>query len=228
MVEEEWMEEETRWSRRRYRKSEKNGKEIKHIEFTSKFMTGEATITFDEISREWEGWSSIERNDFLLGYMRSMTRNTEEDFKIIEFLMEHAGQSEISMLPLLMRNLPNKKKVLDFLLNQVRETKLEEIENKTKCQLTNFYSAIEDLGDPDAIPVLKEKISEMLENPGLYEKGTPSQFNRVAQDLVTALKALYKMEPKNEYIKLLEGLKLHPSELVSLIAAKALNALKRI
>ena len=204
---------ETRWNRIYYIDSGHNN----YIQ--SKFLTNEAKITFKEIAKEWPAWNSDERNDFILGYIAKAQLN-EEDFKILELLMEQAEPYEIGMLPLMITELPDKKVALEFLSKQILETKPEKI-NVTNAFLTNFYQAIGILGNPEAIPLLKNKISEMLECPALYE--VHDYFDDIARVCIVALVALWKLDPKDDYIKLLEGFKSHPSKDIAQWAANNLE-----
>lgn len=206
-----WSEKETRWSRIRRRQGNR-------FSFLSKFQTDEARITLEEITREWPAWNLEERLDFISAY-NCKPSYEEEEFKIIEFLMKHAGTYELSALPRLVTQLPDKKRALRFILDQIREVKPEEIVRDLDIGVANFYQAAGNLGDREAIPLLKSKISEMLEYPGL--------FYRVSFCLICALEALYKLEPNEEYKRLIEGFKLHPHETVAQIAVIALENIKR-
>ena len=82
----------------------------------SKFLTDEALITFEEITREWPLWNDLERNGFISAYDKKRTLN-EVDFQIYEFLMEHAHPHYKRTLYRRLKDLPDKKRTLDFLKN---------------------------------------------------------------------------------------------------------------
>jgi len=195
-----YIEKETRWNKIRY---------------ISKFFTNEAAITLEEIIREWPKWSEEERCDFIFAFI---VKNpiTEEDVRIIEFLLLENNSDCKGLLPFIFTNFPDPKQVSEFIERQIRRTRLKET-NTTFHLLPKFYEALETFGNSETIPLLKEKITEMLECQSLYEKGCGTNF--VAEACVAALKALYKLEPKDEYRRLLEGFKLHPNNEVVYLAS---------
>lgn len=211
--------EETRWNKINCRKSGDEDKPTQRS-YVSKLSTGEVAIAFQEIAQEWDGWNWEERNDFLTAYIFGGLDFGEEDYRIFEFLMKHAEPDERSMLPLIVTNHPDKKLVLHFLMDQVREIKPEQIEEGTAPPLCNAYRGMGKLGDSEAIPLLKEKMLELLGYSGIYKKGS---FNFVALDLIAVLVALCRLEPREDYIKLLEGLKEHPDEGVAQCATTGLG-----
>lgn len=224
----DWSMRETRWNKIIEGKSIEEGFTAPAISYLSKFLIHKATITFEEIEREWANWDEKERWDFLSAYMEKHPVD-EEDFRIIEYIMEHAGPWEVCVLPQIVNKLPDKKRVLRYLLERIDEVNPEEIAYWTGWSMGNFYVQIENMGDPEAIPVLKKKISEMLDYPGLYEKGHHIQggyYNKVAIEFIDALEALCKLEPRDDYRKLLEGFKMHPNENVARSATKALTAIR--
>ena len=243
-MDEEWeKEEETRWGRSSEKnESSESGMNLIRIRSTSKFSTGEASITFEEIAREWESWDKGARLDFVLGYSRKRPLD-EEDLKILEYLVEHVGPDEIevNMLSLLMAKLPDlpgRKKVLRFIITQIRDVNPEKIDEggKNVMHAIAWYEALGKLGDPGALPFLKEKIAEMLEYPGLYAEwrhvqykeaeGIPeASYNYVATIFVTALTALCRLEPRDDFRKLLEGFTLHPDRGIRSLAEHSLREL---
>ncbi len=144
--------------------------------------------------------------------------------------MEHAYQYEICDIYFLklVKKLPDQKRVLRFFLDQVREIKLEEVDNMTIIPFNDVFWAIEELGDPEAITLLKEKIEEMLDYQGLYKKegSVTKGFNPVAYQFVSALAALYKLEFRKDYIRLLEGFELHPNVDVASLAERSNKKVK--
>jgi hypothetical protein len=214
---EHWNEKEMRWRRLRCNET---GDELISI---SKFSTDETTITLEEIIREWPAWSREERLDFIDGYYGKDPKD-EEDLGIIEYLLGNAGSLQImSNLPSLITQLSDKRRALRILIKEVRETKLEEIceADGLKAALSNFYQAIGILGDHGAIPLMKEKITEMLEFPGLCEEG--AGCNPIALAFIYALQALCRLEPRDDYKRLLEGFRLHPNMAVAEAAERILK-----
>jgi hypothetical protein len=221
----DWSMRETRWHIMIEGKSITG--EYPAISSLSKFFDNKATISYEEIEREWASWDEIERQDFLFAYMRGHIMN-EEDFRIIEFIMEHAGPCEVCVLPQLVSLLPDKKRVLRYLLERIDEANPEEIASGASMSMGNFYMQIENMGESEAIPVLKKKISKMLEYLGLHEEGHHIQgvhSREVAIDLIWALRALCSLEPRDDYRKLLEGFKQHPNEDIARSATSAMREL---
>lgn len=204
---EHWSEKETRWNRIRYGQG-------KWLSSVSKFQTNEATISIDEIARDWPGWNDEERFDFISAYQRKPSYD-DEDIRIIKFLMENAGPLHMSMMAMRLTMLPDKKQVSNYLMRQIIQMKTDDM------LLGNFYQAIGAIGEEAAIPLLKERVHEMLNNPELYEKGGSS--NELAGLCISAVAALYRLERNEEYKRLLEGFKLHPNELVAQHAAAILD-----
>jgi hypothetical protein len=141
-----YMEKETRWNTIRY---------------ISKFCTHEATVTLEDIIREWPQWSDEERSDFICAFIMKKLI-TEEDIRIIEFLLLEKNSDCKGLLPFIFTHFPDQKQAVEFIERQIRRTRLEET-TTTFHLLSSFYNALETLGNSDTVPLLKEKITEMLE-----------------------------------------------------------------
>jgi hypothetical protein len=80
------LDKETRFSRRYYSPDRKMGNQV------SRFMDGSASISFDELRREWPAWAEAERMDFCGA---SAWLEGQSDFPdILRFIMQHSGPDE--------------------------------------------------------------------------------------------------------------------------------------
>jgi hypothetical protein len=200
--------------------------------YESKFLTNDVLITSEDIEKEWPLWNNHERHEFISAYSQKRILN-EEDFEIFEFLMEHAHISYQFILYDNLKELPDKRRTLNLLKKLINDVKFDEYNNVSQSQ-TMFYRSIIGplhflydtlglLGDLDAIPFIKEKVAAMMRHQEFYKSGDLS--NGIVFICIKALEALCRLEPSNEYAKLLEGFHNHPDYSNSSYAREVFSSL---
>lgn len=185
----------------------------KEFDLESKFFTGKATIGLADIRQNWPNWSQEERLDFLCAYSAKLLF-TDEDHRILEFLLESMMDSEdhdvCSSLAILLTKLDNKKKVAEFLLRKIGEsTRILD-----GCfPRANYYQALGFLGDISVCQFIEKRLSEILSDKRLYDVKQPPHW--IAFECVACLASLCRLEETEGYYEMLKKLgKEHPSSLV--------------
>ncbi len=112
--------------------------------YESKFATAEATISFAELQSRWPGWSEGERIQFAQSFTWKPTL-TDEDDKILAFLMQQDGEMLSSSIATMVPKLRDKKRAARFPTDSLRAFP------KSR---RNFLCALATLAAPETTPHL--------------------------------------------------------------------------
>lgn len=166
------------------------------VSLTSRFLTGEASITRGELEEEWPRWTPVERHDFVFAFAAS--RRPDEDLEVMDFLLqtaEAAGPEEIRLYrgSLLPRH-RDRERVFSLLMRW----------HAFKPQAVT--EALGLLGDRRAVPALEGQLQAALAAPGL-ETGW---LDEGAADAIATLSALIRLQPEREdLVATLQGFERH-------------------
>jgi hypothetical protein len=151
----------------------------------SKFLTQGLSVSAESIKQRWSQLTQDQRCEFALAFQAKplMTSNDEE---ILDFLMARADHVVWAMICPLLPRRRNRELVLKFLLDRISAPEIPK---------SNFYQAIEALGDNRALPLLRDayaKYGEALNNHALTGK-----IDRL--DFLQCCRALWTLEGSSEY-----------------------------
>jgi hypothetical protein len=184
---------ETRWSRV-YRAGE-YGRYIQ-----SRFDDGTATVTLDELRRDWHSWPELERVDFCQSFSLWGDAVPDRD-NILRFLVASGDhRTWPSIAQAVARELPAEESIPT--LRRWCET----------CGVgrgANYYQAVALSSPPEAHAILRGCLARVAADPGLMFAS--EELNWAAHDAVCCLKyLLYLGEPAEEFRTLYASLKAHP------------------
>jgi hypothetical protein len=131
----------------------------------SHFSDGDATITLDELRRDWHNWPALERIDFCQSFCNSA--RVPERVDILRFIVAHGEHDSWSAIA----------------LSVAQELPLEESLPVLRlwCQTcevgcgANYYQAVALTGDPEAHALLKKCFERTWQSSRLLD--TTDSFN---------------------------------------------------
>lgn len=167
------LKKETRWTRY----YEEDGKRWMAI---SRFVDGSASITLEELQREWPAWSEDERRRFTFAY--SVGKAKQEAPAIMRHIMEQGGMECWKCCAMSIAKHRPAEEAFDFLAAALRAA-----EPGRGCNLSQGLCMVK---HPGVIEVLKEHLARMWANSALWEDD--SFTNWIAYDAITCIEHLIR------------------------------------
>jgi hypothetical protein len=135
----------------------------------SKFCNSGLQVTLEEFQEMWQTYSPEEKREFLYAYSVKDPLS-EEDRRLLRYLMENGSDEDCSLVALRITELPEAAQVLAFL-----------VEKRESPYFANYAQALELIGGPDAYAVLEKKFAEyQLSLAGLPIPATPESLHDYA------------------------------------------------
>lgn len=176
----------------------------------SKFESDGLSVSVEELSSEWDSWNESERLSFVNAY-QAKAQFLDSDEKILEFLMATGDEAVWSTIASsLALHHPNKKMILDFLLEKLRSGS----EPKS-----NFIQALYVLGDVAALPSLHQ-LHDRLSAELKQAQGAPDHWT--IYDFLKCCEALTYLEKEQGYQDEIRPFLEHSEELIRIQARMAL------
>jgi len=191
MQDEELMEE-TEWMRV-YRTGRKT------LLYRSKFLTDGLEVSADSIKQRWHNWRPAEQLDFANAFKAKPVLTTE-DQEILRFLMESGSELTWGAIACLLPRYSDRERAFSFLLEQAAAG--------GRC-VANYYQALERMGDPRAVPLLRQRYQEYGQRLSPFEQH--GLFTELT-DYHVCCRALWKLDGSKEYEDALKKLLTHPDE----------------
>lgn len=154
--------------------------------YESKFSTGEARISFREISRRWPLWNEGERVQFAQAFGRKHALDSEDD-KILEFLMEQNNAGVAASIALLSTKHSDIRRAISFLTHGI------EAFPRDRPNFLQAFSVLAAAGTE----LLLSRIYCELEANVVGDKCDPEE----AISLLYASSALFKLTSDDKYEK---------------------------
>jgi hypothetical protein len=153
-------------------------KEEHHV---SRFMDRSASITADELQREWPMWTDALRMDFC---QSCCWLTGQADFpQMLRFIMEHAGSHEWSAIAMSVASELPAEDAFDILLRALRTAEIG-----STC---NIAQAIALTRHPEAGPTLRAHLDANWKHPGLWDEA--EFINWIAFDATTCIAHLLEL-----------------------------------
>jgi hypothetical protein len=166
--------------------------------FQSRFMDGTASITLDELRRDWGEWPERERLDFCQSYRSGQ----ECDPDILRFLIANGDHATWPCIAF--------RVARDLLVEESVPALREWCESCEARRGANYYQAIAHTGDPEAHDILRRAFARVWETAGLMEAAN----HDVAHDACCCLLFLLGLgEDPEEFRPQYEALRRHPGGL---------------
>lgn len=181
-----------------------------HQLFESKFQKDGLAVSLEELRGSWKTWTGSEKLDFATAYL-SKPEITSEDERILDFLMEQLDERVWMTIAILLPRHSNKKKVLRFLLERLKTS------SEPKA---NFLEGIVALGDPEAIPSLRELHDRLRAE---IRVAPPASRRWAIYDFMWCCSALMKFAVEGQYEAEIRSFLNHPDERVQLKAQAVLH-----
>jgi hypothetical protein len=186
---------ETRWSRV-YAKPDKP--RYRYIE--SRFRDGTASITLDELQRDWHKWPEDEKIDFCRSLVWAQVPDRKD---ILRYLIDHGDHCTWAAIALLVAlELPSHESIPAL---------------KRWCEScdvgrgANYYQAIAQTGDPEAHDILTSCFHRIWNSDGLMDNADFG--NWVAYDAICCVEYLLELnEAPEPFRTVFETLKSHPCD----------------
>jgi hypothetical protein len=184
---------ETRWSRV-YAKADKP----RHQYLESRFMDGSATITLEELQRDWRKWPEDEKIDFCQSLVWAPTPERKD---ILRFVIDHGDHRAWSAIALLV--------ALELSPQESVPALRRWCESCEVGRGANYYQAVAKTGDPEAHDILKRCVHRIWKTDGLMED---AEFcNWVAYDAICCVEYLLELnEDRDDLRSFFQALKTHP------------------
>jgi HEAT repeat protein len=193
-MEERTLVRETEWSRL-YRAGPKT------MVYESKFQSGELQVSADSLRKRWPGWLHVEQLDFAGAFQLKPALNAD-DQEILTFLMQVGSEDICSTIAYLLPKYEDRERAVLFLLEGVRAG---------RRHAASYYRALECIGDPRAIPPLRQRYEEYRRRLAPFEEhGLHSELS----EYDTCCRALWKLGGSEEYENALKELLTHPDEFI--------------
>ena len=185
---------ETLWSRE-YRLG------LRTICFESKFRMDRLEVPAASIRERWPYWSLAEMMDFANAFIQK-PELTSEDHEILQFLMEAGPELVWATIAHMLPRYRDRAAAFDFLLQHLASG---------SPHGGNCYQALEKIGDPRAIPVLRQRYEDFRKRLAPFEQhGVNSELS----DYQQCCRALWKLDGSPEYETALRDLLNHPDEYI--------------
>lgn len=125
----------------------------------SRFMDGSASFTFEQLEKEWPGWSEDERWDFCNA---CCWLNKQPDFaEMMRFVMRCGNPDDWSAVALPVAGALPQQEAFDVLVEKLRRVKIG--------KRSNVAQAIAHTKHPAAAAILREHLAELWKNEFLWE-----------------------------------------------------------
>lgn len=182
----------------------------------SKFVHDGLQASVLSIKSRWDSFSSEERSDFVMAF-QSKDPLTKDDEEILEFLMQIPDENVWSAiaLPLTRMSPPRHERVLNFLIDRVRDR---------GNHRANYYQALAALKDAKAIPALKAAYAEERRSVGFDKPVETFQDIFPYIDYLACSAALYELDGSNEFKEAINEMRKHPDLSVRTQANLALRS----
>lgn len=182
-----------------------DGKEIRHV---SKFLRKDFSVLVEFVKAKWPSWTPGERIQFA-GAFAARSRIDRNDRQVLEFLMQNGEPRVWTAIALLLPQLPERRRAVDFLLARVADD---------GPPLANYYQALELLSDARSTPVLMQALQRHEEDvrsrPSL--KSWSDRFSYM--DYLSCSATLFKITRKEEYRLKVQEMFQHPDESIRKMA----------
>ena len=199
MAEEELVRE-TEWSRE-YRLGPKS------ILWTSKFVSDDLQVSPGTIKQRWHGFTRLEQSDFVQAFTLKPAL-TPGDQEILRFLMEEGSEEICQSLAYRLPDYGDRERAFSFVLQQVA---------KRPKSSGNAYQALEKMGDPRAVPLLRERYEEYRAALAPLEE---HDFWSDLTDYLACCVVLWRLERSSEYEDAILQLFTHPDSQVRCAAQR--------
>ncbi|HEY1800486.1 MAG TPA: hypothetical protein VGG46_06060 [Terriglobales bacterium] len=124
------------------------------FEYESKFLNDGFHLEADDLITRWPNLTSAERHDFALAFQCKSGLSTNDE-RILTFLMQNGDEIVWMTIASMLCRHSDRESVIHFLL--------ERIEKSSKSR-TNYYQAIEILGDSRFLHVLEPQFESLQES----------------------------------------------------------------
>lgn len=169
---------ETRWSRHY------SMEELQTKLFESKFADGSATISLEELTREWPGWSNNERMDFCQAVTQARFEHLPE---ILRFIMVEGNYEAWSAIANSVVKLLPAEVSVPFICNACLKAPVG--------KGAKFFQALAVSRAPEAIPTLHKCLDRAWADPHLLKDD--SLFDWAAYDATCCLEYLLQLGDKS-------------------------------
>ena len=166
----------------------------------SKFQTDGLQISAQSLRMKWSSLSPADQHEFALAFI-SKPVFTEEDQKVLDFLMFVRDDCVGSMVAVRLPEYSDRERALLFLLEKV---------NADVWGVANHYQALERMRDPRAIPLLRQKYDQYVQTLTPISGRTLRELGAY----ISCCSALRRLTGLQEYDNALRELLSHPEESV--------------
>jgi hypothetical protein len=178
---EENIQSETRWFRvRRSRNS---------VQYESKFLTGEASISLKELEAEWLIWSPNEKLEFVRAFSVKPKLSLDDE-RITRILLQDSDERVLSVCASLAARHSDKAFAVDFLAREL-------LRNSTEPR-ANFIQRLRELGGTKPIAALQEFYERCREK--IEKEPTPAD-QLLVLDLLDCCEALAYLKRDKSYLE---------------------------
>ena len=128
----------------------------------SRFMDGSASITVNQLQREWPNWTEHLQIDFC---QSCYWLDFQDDFpEMLRYIMRHGGPRQWSAIALQVAHKLPQQEAFDFLVQALRKMDVG--------RSSNIIQAIAETKHLSAETVLRKHLGLILENPALWDDST--------------------------------------------------------
>src|SRR5437762_71264 len=186
---------ETRWHR------EYAMEQPDHVYQESNFADGSASITLEELEKEWPTWSDWERIDFCEEVDSPGCACMPE---VLRFVMQHGDLETWSCIALQVVHCLPREEAVPFLLHACRSCPPEDA--------SNFCQALAKTGAREAVSIIRSHLDRLWTHQGLFQ--SEKHINVIASSAAFAIQHLLELgdsspDLSDKYRMLLN----HPAEL---------------
>ena len=166
----------------------------------SKFTDGTASITLEELQKEWPNWSEWERIDFCQEVWVGQFPHLPD---VIRFVMQHGNHETWSSIAFGIVDCLPPEESIPFLVRICRDD--------SRGGDTNLLAALAKTGAPEARMFLRSNLERLWADERLLMQEKHS--NDVAADAVYCIQHLLELgEPAFEFVEKYQVLMNHPNE----------------
>ena len=161
-------------------------------------MDGSASLTLEELTLRWAGWTPAERRDFCLAVAWLRGRGDFAD--IVRFLMREGGSDTWSAIALSVAHALPQDEAYRVLVQALEATPLS--------ASANLMQGIKATGHPSAASTIRERLDRLRATPELWEDAP--QVNHLAMTAMWATKNLLELgEDPNSLADFVRALAAH-------------------
>jgi len=167
----------------------------------SKFLVDRIQVNLEELIKFWELSSDQEKWELAEGYVAKQ-EFSEEDERIVEFLMNHASEPILSILAPMMAKHSNRHKITSFFLERI-----EHIDDYPKA---NYFQALEDTVTPESKQAVVAALKRRHRQYQLKIQGQTLTEKRVRRsddiwDYLACCRILLIFTNEKEYAQILDN-----------------------